>query len=270
MKALALPAFFILGCQRSGTTMLRLALSAHRGVICFDEALAYRILAGLVVLPALRQRVGLKAPRISEQLLESAWIDHDLPAMRNSYAGQPILFLVRSVLDSVTSMLSLGLPGGTWLDLWGRPSLELHCSRNPQFEQVRLAAYREHRRLDRRLIDATLIWIYKNSCLLKYSSLEQLLVIRYENLVAQPRVELQRVCRHISIPWRTEVMSHHLSADSQVDRIGRAIGGTDPRRPIDTNSIDSWKRRLTPKEASLVRLMAEPLEASILRTLPTS
>ncbi|MBF0635142.1 MAG: sulfotransferase, partial [Nitrospinae bacterium] len=36
--------FFISGCQRSGTTMLRLALESHPDVHCFDEIIGNDIL----------------------------------------------------------------------------------------------------------------------------------------------------------------------------------------------------------------------------------
>lgn len=36
--------FFISGCQRSGTTMLRLILESHPFIQCFDEVAGYDIL----------------------------------------------------------------------------------------------------------------------------------------------------------------------------------------------------------------------------------
>jgi hypothetical protein len=36
--------FFISGCQRYGTTMLRLVLESHSHIHWFDEAIGYRLL----------------------------------------------------------------------------------------------------------------------------------------------------------------------------------------------------------------------------------
>lgn len=38
--------FFITGCQRSGTTLLRLILEGHQDIRCFDETRSYGVLAG--------------------------------------------------------------------------------------------------------------------------------------------------------------------------------------------------------------------------------
>jgi hypothetical protein len=38
--------FFILGCQRSGTTLLRLILESHPDIFCYDEIKAYAVLQG--------------------------------------------------------------------------------------------------------------------------------------------------------------------------------------------------------------------------------
>jgi Sulfotransferase family len=54
--------FFVAGCQRSGTTLLRLVLECHPRVYCFDEAIGYRVLAGEPFdVPAERTRVGFNA-----------------------------------------------------------------------------------------------------------------------------------------------------------------------------------------------------------------
>ena len=61
--------FFILGCQRSGTTLLRLILEVHPDVFCYDELKGYAVLQGAIQedLPHARL-IGFKIPRWTEQM----------------------------------------------------------------------------------------------------------------------------------------------------------------------------------------------------------
>src|SRR6186713_2185314 len=101
--------FFITGCQRSGTTMMRLVLECHSGITCFDETRSYRALAtrehdG----PAAAGLVGFKIPRLAEQLDQPRAFDLGLDdPPQGFYRGQNALFLVRDYRDVVASMLKL-------------------------------------------------------------------------------------------------------------------------------------------------------------------
>jgi hypothetical protein len=84
---------FITGCQRSGTTMLRLVLECHSGIFCFDEPQSYRVLTspehdG----PAATDLVGFKIPRLAEQLDQPRAYDFRLrDPPQGFYRGQNAL-----------------------------------------------------------------------------------------------------------------------------------------------------------------------------------
>src|ERR1019366_1943188 len=101
--------FFITGCQRSGTTLLRLVLECHPDVFSFDESDAYRVLASRSFETPIGQRlVGFKVPRWAEQLDAVILGDFGLPyEAQQIYDRQKILFLVRDYRDAMSSMMKL-------------------------------------------------------------------------------------------------------------------------------------------------------------------
>src|SRR6516225_834096 len=99
--------FFILGCQRTGTTLLRLILESHPDVFCYDETKAYAVLQGLVHDDSPRTRLkGFKIPRWTEQMNFPVLYDEGLDRpCKNPYRGEKILYLHRDVRDTLTSMV---------------------------------------------------------------------------------------------------------------------------------------------------------------------
>ena len=66
--------FLIAGCQRSGTTLMRLLLGSHSDITCIDEILSYEVLAGTRSSPA-TGLTGFKIPVWTEQLAEPVHLD---------------------------------------------------------------------------------------------------------------------------------------------------------------------------------------------------
>jgi hypothetical protein len=101
--------FFILGCQRTGTTLLRLILESHPDVFCYDELIGYAVLQK----PAIETfpqapLVGFKLPCWTEQLTKPLLFDEGVDgSCRSFYGGEKILFLQRGVRDTIASMLKL-------------------------------------------------------------------------------------------------------------------------------------------------------------------
>jgi hypothetical protein len=235
--------FFIIGCQRSGTTLMRLVLECHSRIQCCDEQATYSILAGRRLLVRERPLLGLKAPCLTEQFGNtSLWDPLVLPEVSNPYCGQKLIFMMRDVRDTVASMLRLRVRTEPWTETHLTTALEAKLDRDPAFVEryapvilkLRTARYPT-------LARAAFYWRYKAEAL--YDYLERgfpVLLIRYEDLVTRAEVELLRVCGFLQVPWESGLLRHPTFTHAEVDDAGLAIGGTDARRPIDTHSLGQW------------------------------
>jgi len=244
--------FFIVGCQRSGTTLMRLSLGTHRDVHCFDEATAYAILAGVgpEEVPAETLRVGYKIPRWTGSLLDPEVTDFGHPIRATDvYRGEAIVFMLRGLLDTVASMVKLrGRSQQTWLHTWGLPTVEHWIGHDKRFADtyaseiglVRAATHPD-------LAAAALYWRHKTDAYFHYQHLGLPVIgVRYEALVSRPESVLRGVVGHLGLDWDPAVMAHERSDHPQISKAGLATGGTDPTRAIDIRSVGQWREFIEP------------------------
>lgn len=250
--------FFIIGCQRTGTTLMRLVLECHSQIRCCDETNAYNLLRRTASPPEGAHRLlGLKVPCLTEQFGDESLWDEFLvrDGIVNEYRGQRLVFMVRDVRDTVRSMRDLHLHGdphvgAPWIETTLVPTLRSKIVRNAAFrarygsEIAKLSTAR-HPNLAR----AAFYWRYKTDALFEYLRRAfPVLLVRYEDLVRQPRLELLRVCGFLQLPWEPQLLSHDTCVHTDLKADGSAIGGTDPRRGIDTASMGRWEQAFSPAE----------------------
>src|SRR5262245_59955667 len=163
--------FFIIGCQRSGTTLLRLVLECHSQIKCYDEHMAYRILLGDGSYNEHSQTqhrpiTGFKVPFLTEQLVSWA---ASLPHIANPYAGERLLFMVRDARDTVVSMFNLKMDNLSWFDKCGMPRLLERIERLESF-RARYAVPLKRLRLagQNHIAHAALYWRYKVDAYVEY------------------------------------------------------------------------------------------------------
>jgi len=241
--------FLIAGCQRSGTTLLRLILESHSDISCRDEPGSYQILSKPISIKETLESerhnswVGFKIPRYTEQLTFKEIYDYNTPGIpdpfQNFYAGDPIIFIVRDVRDVVCSMLELKTPDHSWFDVWGVPTVKYWIGNLPNFRKkfsteidlVKKSNFRYYS-------TGSLFWKYKNASLLKYVEKNfPILKINYENLVNNPEPILRSIISFLNLEWEENLLKHHTVEHSELSKKGWARGKTDPKKPIRAHSI---------------------------------
>lgn len=239
-------ASFILGCQRSGTTLLRFLLAMHPDICCIDEQAAYPVLAGRKPLPediaaqATGKQVVFKIPRFAEQLLLDDIRDETYGTCTQFYQRQPAIFVVRDPRDVVASMCTLAATREqTWIQAYGRSMVEHRIQSRPGFAQqyateiAELAAQQWPAHLL-----AALYWRVKNDAVPTYVAAGlPIRIVSYEHLVANPQPVLEQICEHLQLRWTGTMLAHHNTEHGQLEASGLAIGGSDPKRAIDQKSV---------------------------------
>lgn len=267
--------FFIAGCQRSGTTLMRLILESHRDIACFDEQHSYEILGGRRARPDPaaevldRETVGFKIPVWSEQLLQARlhWNEYAYlygsATIPNFYDREPLIFMMRSPLDTVSSMMRLSVEQDSWLQRVAVPVVHtmFESGRLPPQLQADFAFALSSS--DPEVALGALYWKIKSSAALSY--LENGLpvhVVTYERFVTDPVTFLPGILQHIGVRWDDRVLEHHQVPHGEVID-GKAIGGTDPARPIDARSIGHSATHLSPSQVGLIESIAGDLEKTL-------
>jgi len=254
--------FFISGCQRSGTTMLRLILESHPAIQCFDEAAGYDLLVreskgegGEFLVKEGITLLGFKIPRFAEQLTWPEFIDPDYGTFPSFYNNQKVIHVVRDVLDVVGSMMRLKTVGGaSWLDRYGRTILQALI----QHPNVSAAYKKKYADLERQELPLHLVgalyWEIKNQGFLDLLERKKpVCAVRYESLVGSPMSELLKLTQFLGVNWSDSLINHPEHPHGELDENGIAIGETDPSRSIDTKSIGGYRHLMTGQQVEEVK-----------------
>jgi len=97
--------------------------------------------------------------------------------------------------------------------------------------------------------------------------------VRFEDLVRQPKRELERLCEYLALPWDPAMLEYQTRGAARLQRLqGRqhAKGPMVPReertrihvnltRTPDADRLDVWRREMTPEERRELEAAAGPL-----------
>lgn len=259
--------FYLAGCQRSGTTLLRLILNSHSAITCHDEAVAYQYFLNPAEVPEVKpgtRITGYKIPRFAEQLLSDVVSDTDYPHISQFFSEQDeILFITRNVLDVIASMKSLPVTEEiSWLQKYGVEILQ-YKMQSPAFRQKysREIEIVEQSNYSEGAVGA-LYWKYKNDARFEYEKRGlKIFPLHYEELVSSPRSVIEGIADFLNVPFEDSLLNHHKQTHGELEANGKAIGGTDPSRAIFTSSVGRHRNVLSEEDLHLIEKIVGPLEA---------
>lgn len=246
--------FFIMGCRRTGTTLVSQILDSHSRLASYHESYFYNIF---------RQELRWYGDLADGRRLR-ALIDDVREVIRDQGAQPPDAEELLRAIDSPTlesvfaSVLRLyansrgKVRGGDktpehhlFLNdiLTGLPaSPVIFVVRDP-----RDTAQSIRRTMDVSLEDGAIAW---NSALLSLRGARRPVhVVKYEDLVAQPAEQVRAICAHLGEEYQDAMLEFHANVPS---RYLNRRGGEKLGRQVDANAVGGYRSHLTAEEIAMV------------------
>jgi len=219
--------FFIVGSQRSGTTLLEFILSSHPDIAVFGEPGSYDKLGNRN--PEPRDKVlGFKIP---------SWTFR-YEYFKRHFPNVKIIFMERDILQVTASMVALK----EWIPqaMEGELASAISGVRDPVLRASFRQLHEKHTREGKKYLSATLCAFLNRSHVLEYEkSGLNLFRVDYEKLVSSPRVVIESILTFLKTDWNDVVLNHH-SCHS-----GVYTGQNNSERPISPDSLKKWERVLS-------------------------
>jgi hypothetical protein len=243
--------FFIVGCGRSGTTLLREMLNAHPHLSIPPEC---PFLLGYLYRPEMSAGLATKL------LLKEPWLNEwKLPLRREQFAD------CTNALDVVTRLHVIYQleHGGR---RWGQktPKFVRHLGHlrrlYPDAQFIHIirdgravaASYLRAPWGPTNIVAAAQYWRWNVLQGLKFARRypDRCVSVRYEDLVADPHSEITRLLEFLQEPFDQRVLNYEQHTQGFVNRAIRSqfnlLG-----KPVSTDRTEQWRRELTPQQVAL-------------------
>ncbi|MEP9410019.1 MAG: sulfotransferase [Candidatus Brocadia sp.] len=259
--------FFIVGTQRSGTTLLRLILNSHSQIFIPRESfflmpfLKKRYLKSTISGNSLR---AFDENIRSNSLFKGTYIDGNYRFFLSQLFQQEEIRL-KDLMDFIFSGMCLSENKS----IWGNKTISFFRKIDILFSLYPHAKFIHIVRDGRDMFDSwrkmdpgknnvafvALDWsikLYKIEKSLKRIPPNNRITIRYEDLVSNPEVIIKSVCSVLEIDYEPGMMdfyktSHKYTIPHHSELIFK---------PLDKGNTAKWKKRLTPREISIFNLLA--------------
>jgi len=262
----ARPPVFIVGCPRSGTTLLRMMLDSHPELAIPPES--HFIPKVWAVRRRYQQNGSVRVDRIASDIIgtdrfrewslpeKAVWRRlHDLsnPGIADVIEAFFVAYAERegkSRWGDKTPGNSLDMPVIARLFPTAR---FVHLIRDGRDVAMSL---REHLGLGH--TDAALVWATRVRKARKHArglGSERYLEVRYEELVEDPRRELVSICNFVDLPYRPEMLEY-------AHRLQRAVPEHEQHRihsnlgKPPTKGLRDWRHQMTPSDIALFEALA--------------
>lgn len=252
------PPFFIVGCGRSGTTLLRSILDAHPDVGVPLESL-FIIDYLLSTQPVERMRALLPLEyELSEWGIEVSQSDlEDCDNASDLIARVHELYLAHNGKRRWGQKTPRFVRYGSLIKRHFPRAQFIHLVRDPRAVASSLARSQVHQST---LYHGANRW--RNDVgaglALELDFPEDALRVHYEALVSDPEREIRRVCEFLGLEFVDDMLRFHQQAPSEYgsyySQIHSGLG-----KPVSPSAAEGWRDRLSDREVALVERLAGPL-----------
>ncbi len=212
----------VLGCQRSGTTLLYMMATAHPKINGKNEDEAFYRLPKIKPLFSNSIRLKYTCYKLPTKTSMPGLISKRFP-------NASLLWIIRHPYAVISSMRSLIMNAAeeNWLKI------------SAPLEMERLAhLFPEIHRLDIKALDevslGAYVWKYKMMALECFQQMGMRpFVLKYEDLVLHPRETLEPIFKSLSLPWDDRVISYERYHAEKI-YCGNILGN----RPLDKTRAD--------------------------------
>jgi hypothetical protein len=266
---------FIVGANRSGTTLLRLLLNAHSEISIpdeinyfygFDWSVSYK---------------NWQSPSLSRPAFE-AFVDRFLTTNEPKVPGLDLSSLRPKILNGP---IDLRQPYKLLLEHWAQfngkvrwgektpgniyhaqilldmfpDATFIHLIRDPRggvASMKRVAFYTEDAVFN--ALNRHKVMTHGRTYFHTHVPAEQRIEIRYEDLVVDPRQTLKKICSFIQVPYEETMLRFHLDAERFMTKEASSSFNAAATQPISSSFAEKWKTTLTSDEIASIELICAP------------
>lgn len=260
---------FILGAPRSGTTLLRLMLNAHSRIGIPEEIHFFRSTMFGNQIDKWSEEIFLTEANLSEMKSMLSFMAHDTGMSYLAEVGSCAAsgsFLLRDLYEEITCRF-LGTEGKT---RWGEKTPENILYSDILQNMFPTAKFILMKRDPRAVIvSMNKVFFYPSDTatnLLNYMHYndngykrvetcippENRFEITYEELVANPRPAMQKICSFIEEDFEYGMLDFYRNAGAFMSSSASSTYNVNARGPVTSSSTNSWRNQLSESDLFLI------------------
>jgi len=254
--------YFLVGCERSGTTLLQAMLARHSRVFSFPES---HFFCRAVPRQAPYRVLGIarwRRARVALGQLLGLLERHDLARYVPRYS--PFLVSYVRAFRRIVDRATLDRGKNIWVEktphhLYQIPSIQrfipdagfIHLLRDGRdvAASIRDASLQDPDYWGQWSTESLAQWWNKAiERSLKYRHNPRHILISYEALIDDPRSEVERVCDFLHVQFEPEMLRHWEGAEGVVGWIGARTWGRKPFGPLEDTRLKKFTRVFSVQE----------------------
>lgn len=254
------PMFFIVGVPRSGTTLLSVFLGNHPDIYMERRNVSFRIITIFKHAHRLiKHGTSLQDPKFVKWLINNDPMGMTQEFFRD-FQFEDQVDLVSAITEVIQTKQS-----NAGCQIWGdkAPQLQhwvddaMYFFPGAKFVHIirdgRAVASSLHRRSYQHRLVSAQEWVDGNLKGLEHQQKigkERYLIVKYEDLVSDPKTTLEQVCQFLNVPFHDDVLKLD---DQELVSQDRYVKET----PLK-NKIDAWKEALTDQQIQSIEKIQGP------------